>query len=367
MNKKNSKTTLIVFLSAFSILVLNGLILYAFADKNVAKDKISSIIEENSIDLGNVSTAHILKTEPKEISPKALDESFSAEITDEELQIYTNYISNIKGVKQNSNRDLSESEQSRKLLLSDQYLYDDIRPESIISTSGSTSDLYIDIDNDFLHYPNRELTDEELLQIIDFNKKINYVLSLGDVKASPSIKDINEDEAATKAIESVEKLFGIDTSKLEVTVGYLGSGPINNLYLVRMAPYRRDYLRANEETFWEYAIFIDTLTGDVIQTKSWCSIYDFPPIEKDKIQDIIEAEDWTNIAEDIIANKQRDKRDIVSSEVIFEDSEGSRSHRRLSENGYIDVQVELEDGSYYVVTLYYPDKSLRELNYTKNK
>lgn len=222
--EKNLKVTLTVFLSAFIVLVLNGFLIYSSTEANAVEDEANTISEQGNVNLREISMAHTLKIEP-DMPIDASEDFISSEITDVQLQVYTKYINNIKGVKRNSNRELTESEGLRKLKLRDRYIYDNIRPKNLLSFSESESEFFLDLDNDFIHYPNRELTDEELLQLIDFEKKINYILSLNDEKVVPSIKDISKSEAVTKATKSVEKLFDVDTGKIEITASYLETGP----------------------------------------------------------------------------------------------------------------------------------------------
>lgn len=74
--------------------------------------------------------------------------------------------------------------------------------------------------------PERTLTDEELLQMVDFQYKVSYALQQRneEVKkaAENSADKITEEGAVKKASEVIETMFGVDTSSLEKEVLFNG-------------------------------------------------------------------------------------------------------------------------------------------------
>lgn len=144
-------------------------------------------------------------------------------------------------------RELSEDEEKREGELFQKYEEGVLFPEGEIQVVDKleenmeiTSPLY-EVWNREFFLPERELTDEELLQMIDLMYKQSYALENSDevkeyYKAlqefnenpNPGQNDMSEEEAVAKASAYLKIMYDIDTSEMEKTVGFeLGGGLVD--------------------------------------------------------------------------------------------------------------------------------------------
>lgn len=67
-----------------------------------------------------------------------------------------------------SGREETQSEINRRQVLDDKYVYDGLRPKQQLPLKAGQADLYLDLETNTYTYPERSMTDEELLQLIDW-------------------------------------------------------------------------------------------------------------------------------------------------------------------------------------------------------
>lgn len=138
-------------------------------------------------------------------------------------------------------REMSEKEQSRYQDFLDRYEKDELAPKEEIEIVDKMEDYDKEVDHPVyaiweveFFLPERTLTDEELLQMVDFQYKLNYALQQrnDEVKkaAENSTDKITKEGAVKKASEAIEKMFGVDTSSLEKDVLFNGV----STYIVEM-------------------------------------------------------------------------------------------------------------------------------------
>lgn len=123
-------------------------------------------------------------------------------------------------------REMSADEEIRYQDFLDRYEEDGLAPKAEIEIVDKMGDYGKEVHSPVyaiweVEYflPERTLTDEELLQIVDFQYKLNYALQQRNEEirssAENSTDKVTEEEAVKKASKAVEKMFGIDTSSLE--------------------------------------------------------------------------------------------------------------------------------------------------------
>lgn len=71
-----------------------------------------------------------------------------------------------------------QKQNDRVKLLEEQYIYDELRPQKSMPYATKGYGLYYNQETCKMNLPARELTDEEILQYLDFQKRIEYVIRI---------------------------------------------------------------------------------------------------------------------------------------------------------------------------------------------
>lgn len=132
-------------------------------------------------------------------------------------------------------RKMSEEEQVRWQDLQDKYEEGELAPKEEIDIVDKMEDTDREVEypvfeiwNHEYFLPERTLTDEDLLQMIDFEYKWSAALSQRNEELSKTAKasphKVNEDEAMEIAGSAVEKMFGLAVSSMDKEVSYNGAG-----------------------------------------------------------------------------------------------------------------------------------------------
>lgn len=367
MKKKRLFFSAAVLITAVALIALNSTAVSAALDRMLDTKQNSTLSKSDNKSFASVET---LKTQPN--VPAATTDEYLAEVmTPNDFEMIYQFFINSKSEATSGTRELSEDEIDRERKLKDQYTYNGLRPINPLPLQAEIYDFYFDLETGTYHYPEREMTDEELLQGIDWIARVNYALSLRHERSQPDAKDINEAEAVNLAKQSVENLFDVDVTPLEVHASYSSDGPAGEgLWGVMFTPYMINTLTANGETFWEYTVVIDSLSGDVLDTGARCSTYTITPIDETAKKDILEDKSWVEVATSIITNKNGETRKITSAAVMdasyLKDGELIVDPEANAKMGRVDVLIQLEDGTSYIVTLLYPDQTLRCVVYQQS-
>lgn|GEM_PF-2075715 len=301
-----------------------------------------------------------IKDEPL-ISAATLTEYFAETLTQEELHAIYQYVDNSKNNADIGTRSIMDSEHDRIKILQEQYMQDGLRPKKALPLSVGDYDFFFDLDNEMYNYPNRELTDDEILQLIDWRLKVNYALSLRYTQSTsikPGVEDINETEAIELAIKSIEKIFDVDTTTMQVVSSYNKNGSVqpDGWFIQLYSSYKADMFRSNDEAYsdWNYGVWIYSL-GDINIARS-SPTYKSSAInlaEKDMVSNDMS---WVEKAISIIVENQGEIHKIENAYFIDESNNW--------ELGIVDIRVDLEDSSSYTISLFYPDQSLKGLMFT---
>lgn len=128
-------------------------------------------------------------------------------------------------------RKLSDSEHNRLVQLTTKYDTEGLFPKSKILEVDSKNQilkdrLCFDSASSTFYLPDRELTDEELLELIDFYSKRDYSIKqrnseLSSEKSTEAL--LGESAGVTQAAKFVKQLSGVDVSKMEYSVSYTGN------------------------------------------------------------------------------------------------------------------------------------------------
>lgn len=355
MNKKNVLATLAIFVISGGLLAASTFAVLHFVPPSVP-ERYGESKQQGApeMTLAN-SEIPILKVEAP-ISATTVKEYLEQTMTDGDIQQIYHYYDNIKIEAEASNRKMTDQEAKRLKVLKEQYIYEGVRPQKPLPLKEGNYSFYLDLSKATYVYPQRLLTDEELLQYIDWHSRVNFALSKRIVRPQPDSKDISEADALAKAHDSVTRLFDVDVSKLKVTASYhkFGPGQIGE-WVVHFQPYNVERLQASGETYFMYDVFIDSLTGNVIDTTIFNSNYKRTPITAAMKEQIKQDHSWIDAAKTIVREKQGDTRAITNTSFI----EDVKNDQR----GVVAISISLEDGNAYTAELRYPEKTLRCLIY----
>lgn len=174
-------------------------------------------------------------------------------------------------------RELTDEEYKRLYELKKQYKNEGLFPKSEVLQITSRDQIQKDRicynkETSTYYIPDRELTDEDLLQIIDLWAKQEYVIA-------EKTKDISDDqqqnvnensnltreEAEEKAAQAVQKIFNLDTSSFDRKGSFNSStddeGNVISQYMVTLS---------SKHSLTKYLVLVDGFTGDT----SWIQLSD---------------------------------------------------------------------------------------------
>lgn len=166
-------------------------------------------------------------------------------------------------------REMSEEEWARRCDLQERYEEGELAPKEEIDIVDKMEDTDREVEhpvfeiwNHEYFLPERTLTDEDLLRMIDFEYKLSAAVSQRSEELSKAAEashdKVEEDEAMKIAGSAVEKMFGLDASSMDKEVDYNGSGS----YYVELS-------EKSESTVF-YTVMIAMGTGQV----EWIYIHD---------------------------------------------------------------------------------------------
>ncbi|RXZ81903.1 hypothetical protein EBB07_12915 [Paenibacillaceae bacterium] len=363
MNKKDIPAALAVFAVAGGLITLSAFAVpHISASKEVAqhvpRTYVSSQQTNPSVMLAS-SKAPVLNVDSS-VPVSTVKQYLEQTMTDEEIQNIYHLIDNITQGNETGNRNMTAEENKRLKVLKEQYTYDGLRPEKPLPLKEGKYEFYLDMEKGSFVYPKRALTNEELLQRIDWSARVNYASLKRVVQPQPDSKDIKDADAIVKAVESVSKLFDVDLSKLDVMTSYNKMGPDQKgIWFVHFQPYKAEVLQENGKTYFMYDVYIDSLSGTVVDTTIFHSTYKRTPITAEAHKKISQDKSWFAAAKSVITEKQGEKRAIAGMSLISDDIYDKR--------GVVAVSIKLEDGSSYIAELRYPEQTLRCLIYEPAK
>ena len=247
-------------------------------------------------------------------------------------------------------RDLAEEEQERYQQLWTEYEASGIFPEHELTIVDSVTDnmganeimekeLLFENTTRTLYLPDRSLTDEELLEIIDFYCKADYSVQQNElakeeiekqkelVDATQAEEAISEEQARALAIQYLRAMFGIEVTGVEVsyseTPGYESDG---------------DYICSYQEKDITYQVVIKAKNAQLTSIDKLQDGIDYyaesAPIDVDYLKE--KAQSAKKLFQEIYGENTR----IVSITCSYRKDENNHIPR-----GNAIYYIELEDGS----------------------
>lgn len=354
MEKNKHLTALAIILFSGGMLAASALLVPSLVNTSVVAKNSPAAQTSSGVALtGN--TIPVLKVEAP-VPVSTLSEDLLNGMTEEEIREIYELLNKPGNDPRVVGRERNESEMNRSMVLSDKYVYDGLRPEQPLPLKAGQAEVYLDLETNTLYYPERDLTDEELLQQIDWSFRTGYIASRYNVTAPPLPQKFSKAEVKKLAAESVQKLFDADVSKLETAVILHEPGyGIPSTWSVHSAPYKSNTLRGQGKEYWQYDVMIDPDTGTVVDTTATNVALTRTPIDAAAAAAVHKDASWIHKATQILTEKQGETRAIVKASLTGTEVNNKR--------GMVAVKLLLEDGSSYTAELRYPDQTLRCLIY----
>lgn len=251
-------------------------------------------------------------------------------------------------------REMTQQEEKRYSELLDKYENEGIFPEGKLQIVDKLEDsenidsLVYETYNRKLFLPEKELSDEELLEIIDYNYKADYVLQNSDEAKAlkeaqqkfqsdpyPNATDLSEEEAAAKAAFYLGGMYGLDFSAMDKTIEFVQSEqPVSDNY----ADWEVTFKGADD---FNYLIKLSQNTGQissvqVFKGEAFCG----EPGEEAEINEML----YTSVYEQ---TKERFKNMYPSSEIAKGLVAYTKAENGKAEYGLLDIKFFTKDGYCY--------------------
>ncbi len=190
-------------------------------------------------------------------------------------------------------RDYTEDELSSRDKLSYEYQWNDIKPSKSMSERDADDGMYFDVESNTVVFPERELIDDEILALVEFQSDINSLYDENHSK--PVYGMISEQEAVEIAKNEVLYFYGAVSSDYNISCGYDegsedGYGSDKNMFSVMFEPVNTPYIEEQGTDYYVYFVDIEAETGDVITVDSYYSGMKEETEEAESLRDSEKAE-----------------------------------------------------------------------------
>jgi len=257
-------------------------------------------------------------------------------------------------------RPLTKSERARMNELRGVFEQGERFPEGEIGTTGEAGDFYYEAETRTFHLPEEELTDEQLLEILDLWAKLDYSLQKRNEElgitaedAEPNVGTTEEaaddNPAYARAKEVMESIFEVDVTTMETEVRYWESqsAESDDVYTVKFE---------NEQISYRVLFKVYDGTMDTIPYGIDCwKDTETPDLEnptEEKLESIYQK------AKKILKDSMGVEETVVAGTCFYEE-----------DNPYsIEVVIETENGDRYLMDFAISTEKLwRFLTYEKDK
>lgn len=206
------------------------------------------------------------------------------------------------------NREISETESNRMMELRKKFREGTIKVEKKLPIGGNYEEPYYNPENETYYYPETEMTDKQLLQIIDFNDKRDMAFSkfyeayIQKAMDNSDIK-ISEEEAIKSAKDAIERIYGVGLDNMKSTCAFLTNESQNkNSWRVIFEPQNVNVLREQDKLYWMYFVDIDIYSGKVNWIDSYYSNQTEETKESVKVN-LNNIDEHKKIAEGVLMDK----------------------------------------------------------------
>jgi beta-lactamase regulating signal transducer with metallopeptidase domain len=289
---------------------------------------------------------------------------------DEELQLIYNYVDNSPYEADVGTRDMTSDELYRFHTMNRKYITDGLRPQKSLPFGNETgAEFWLDLQAAIYHYPDRELTDEELLQYIDWGERVNAALVLRTpynyVEEPAPESAISEGEAVKAAAEFLNKAYNVDLSDFIPDVHFSqinGDTTGEESFGDPLGHYNVMYgsdINLVIDVGTIYSAYVGASDGFVYRAYMVNA-----PLPDKVYMDETEEKNVTADAAWIDAAKQTVKKLHGDQAIagIWADVGGDLNPKKYQGNWYVRVHITVDDDTSYVLRMLYPDMTLREIS-----
>lgn len=280
-------------------------------------------------------------------------------MSQEEKTKYVEEVDSSQVVAASFSRELTQEEKERERELSIAYHQEGRFPEGELVRVENESEVDEDMlcfapETAYFYLPGRALTDEELLQMIDYRNKTNYALNeryeeeyADEVEAQKAVEEeakaqveaeggITEEEAVAKAQEWLDKVYGKTAEGMEVSC-YMDT---DGLGTKESPAYEIHFSFADVDT---YTFTVDAANGSLIEVLY--SGQEFLAEEMSTVDGEAKAEELSRVAEKYL----RDVFGIAGDcrEIYY----AYNSEANTVSNNMMTFQFIMEDNTVHIVSL----------------
>lgn len=196
------------------------------------------------------------------------------QLSEQEINKLNDEVQNSDANADSFSREITSEERKRMEQLTNQYENMGVFPQSELQQITGTEQIQTDKicffrETSTFYLPERKMTDEELLQIIDFWHKRDYSITEknseiinSQAKATTANSGLTKQEAEQKAVETVKTLLKTDISEYEKTSAFNSitnaEGKIISQYMVTLS---------KTDATTKYYVLIDGFTGEMIEVR----------------------------------------------------------------------------------------------------
>lgn len=206
------------------------------------------------------------------------------------------------------NRELSEVESSRMIELRKMFSEGSIKSGKTLPIGENLEKPYFNPENETYYYPEAEMTDEQLLKIIDFDAKLDRAFSkfyeayIQNEMENTDIK-ITEEEAIESAINAVQRIYNVELGNMNVSCTFDADEYHNeSSWRIVFQPKNIEILREQEKLYWMYFVKVDIHSGKVDYVDSYYSNQTEETKKSAKV-DLNNIDEHKDIAEDVLKNR----------------------------------------------------------------
>lgn len=266
-----------------------------------------------------------------------------------------------------NNRELSETESSRMMELSKEFRSGKVKCENTLAIGENLEKPYFNPENETYYYPQAEMTDKQLLQIIDFDEKINmtfakfYEAYIQKVMDNSDIK-ISEEEAIQSAKDAIERIYGVDLGNMKSMCNFLvDEYNDERCWRVTFQPENMDVLMDQEKLYWMYFAKVDIYSGRVEYVDSYYSNQKEETKESSETN-LNNIDEHKKIAEEVLTDRLNAKNIEFLKAYVREPNNLMPFNKNLflvykAEDKY--VEFEFLYGSKRMVSLFYYDDLIK--------
>lgn len=265
------------------------------------------------------------------------------------------------------NRELSEGESKRRMELEKEFMTGNIYNIETLPIGEDLEKPYFNPDNETFYYPEKEMTDKELLQLIDFDVKINMAFSkfneayIQNTMENTDIQ-VSEEEAIESAKKAIERMFDVNLDNMEVNCNFSVDEYRDEKYwMLDFQPRNMDILKEQEKLYWIYFAKVNIYTARVEWVDSYYSGQG-EEVRNSPETDLKNIDNHKSIAEEFLKNKLNGKNIEFLKAYIQKQSYAPLLSRKVylvykAEDRYIEF--EFIYGSERMMAIFFHDDLIR--------